>query len=76
MNHTARVNGQAEVVGEEDLRQRGMDLDVFDPDDNAALQQGLLIEVEEAYLHCPRALNFSSLWDTETIENNCRESPI
>lgn len=76
MNHTARVNGRAEVVGEEDLRQRGMDLDVFDPDDNAALQQGLLIEVEEAYPHCPRALNFSRLWDTEVIAANRDEPPV
>ena len=53
-----------------------MDLDVFDPDNNAALQQGLLIEVEEAYPHCPRALNFSRLWDTEVIAANRDEPPV
>ncbi|MBT4098445.1 MAG: pyridoxamine 5'-phosphate oxidase family protein [Gemmatimonadetes bacterium] len=74
MDYTARVNGQAEVVSEDDLRERGMDLNVFDPDDNAALQQGLLIKVEEAYPHCPRALKFSRLWDTEMISTN-RETP-
>ena len=74
MDYTARVNGQAEVVSEDDLRERGMDLNVFDPDDNAALQQGLMIKVEEAYPHCPRALKFSRLWDTEMISTN-RETP-
>ena len=47
-----------------------------EPDEYAQVLQGLLIAVEEAFLHCLQALNFSSLWDTETIENNCRESPI
>ena len=74
MDYTARVNGRAEVVSEDDLRERGMDLIVFDPDDNAALQQGLLIKVEESYPHCPRALKFSRLWDTQMISSN-RETP-
>ena len=74
MDYTARVNGRAEVVSEDDLRERGRDLNVFDPDDNAALQQGLLIKVEESYPHCPRALKFSRLWDTQMISSN-RETP-
>jgi hypothetical protein len=27
----------------------------------------LLIDVDESYSHCPRALKFSKLWDTEQI---------
>jgi PPOX class probable FMN-dependent enzyme len=73
---TVRVNGRAEVVDAAGLAQRGLSLEVFDPDDNAALQQGLLVEVEEAYSHCPRALTFSRLWDTETIEANRAEPPV
>mgnify|MGYP001409094603 CR=1 FL=1 len=38
--------------------------------------QGMLIEVEEAYTHCPRALNFSHLWDAEEIRKNKETSPI
>ncbi len=38
--------------------------------------QGLLVEVEEAFGHCPRALKFSNLWDAETIEQNRQESPV
>jgi hypothetical protein len=36
----------------------------------------MLIEVEEAYTHCPRALNFSHLWDAEEIGKNKETSPI
>ena len=76
VNKTARVNGIAQVVDAEEMARRSVELSVYDPDENAQMLQGLLIEVEEAYLHCPRALNFSSLWDTETIENNRREPPV
>lgn len=76
VNHTARVNGSAEVVDLETLADRGIELEVHDPDDNAALQQGLLITVDEAYGQCPRALAFSGLWNTETIGENRATSPI
>ena len=36
----------------------------------------MLIEVEEAYGHCPRALNFSHLWDLAEIDKNKSNSPI
>ena len=26
------------------------------------------VEIEEAYLHCPRAINYSKLWDTDNIK--------
>ena len=42
-------------------------MEVFNADDNAKILQGLLIDVEESYSHCPRALKFSKLWDTEQI---------
>ncbi len=73
---TARVNGTAQVVDDEDLKARGISMEVFDPDDNAALQQGLLIEVQEAYPHCTRALKFSRLWDTDVIDTNRTTPPV
>ncbi len=36
----------------------------------------MLIEVEEAYGHCPRALKFSHLWDGEEIAKNQSDPPI
>jgi PPOX class probable FMN-dependent enzyme len=68
-DQTARVNGNARVVGKEELEEYQMTLSVHWTDDNTKHLQGLLIEVEEAYTHCPRAFKFAGLWDTETIEN-------
>ena len=76
IDYTARVNGTAQVVDEADLKARGISMEVFDPDDNAALLQGLLVEVEEAYPHCPRALKFSHLWDTDVIATNVENPPV
>lgn len=74
-DHTARVNGRARVVKKEDLEQYEMTLSVQWTDDNTKHLQGLLIEVEEAYGHCPRAFKFANLWDPETIQNN-QANPI
>jgi hypothetical protein len=76
LDNTVRVNGSAQVVGRDELERRDMGLEVYQPDDNAKHLQGLLIEVEEAYGHCPRALKFSNLWDIETIESHKRTPPV
>jgi hypothetical protein len=65
---TVRVNGRVSVVEAEKGRLQGIASDVFDPDDNTRVQQGLLVEVDEALSHCPRAFTFSKLWDTESID--------
>lgn len=72
-DRTVRVNGSARIVDRNELDRQEIDLSVFQPDENARNLQGLLIEVEEAYGHCPRAYKFSNLWDTEQIARN-RES--
>lgn len=74
-DHTARVNGRARVVNKEELEQYEMTLSVQWTDDNTKNLQGLLIEVEEAYGHCPRAFKFANLWDPETIQEN-QANPI
>ena len=76
VNRTVRVNGTASVVDGEEMRRREIELAVHEPDENAMVLQGLLIEVEEAYGHCPRALNFSNLWDTDTIDRNRRQPSV
>ena len=76
VNHTARANGHAEVVDQQVLDERGIELSVYDPDEKAALQQGMLVTVHEAYGQCPRSLNFARLWDTDTIESHRSDSPI
>ena len=65
---TVRVNGRVSVLDAKEGRLQGIAANVFDPDDNTRIQQGLLVEVDEALGHCPRAFPFSKLWDTESID--------
>jgi len=76
LDRTARVNGSAEIVDLETLADRGITIEVHDPDDRAALEQGILITVDEAYSQCPRANRFAALWDIETIETNRAQTPL
>ena len=70
INETVRVNGKATIVGKEEMDRRHIQVALHDPDDRSHHLQGILIEVEEAYGHCPRAFKFSKLWDTEEIAAN------
>ena len=76
INDTVRVNGKASVVGKDELDRQSIELALYETDDNSRHLQGLLIEVEEAYSHCPRALKFSKLWDSEEVASNRTSPPI
>jgi PPOX class probable FMN-dependent enzyme len=76
VNETVRVNGQATIVDKPELERLNIALSLHYTDDNSKLLQGLLIEVEEAFAHCPRALKFSNLWDMETIGAHQAKRPI
>lgn len=69
-DRTVRVNGRARLVTEEEVRRHVDGLAVHWRDDNTKLLQGLLVEVEEAYGHCPRAFLFADLWNGEAIAAN------
>ena len=69
-DHTVRINGRARPIDQTEVKTLQTELSVYWHDDNTKLVQGLLIEVDEAYGHCTRALKFSNLWDVETIEKN------
>ena len=58
-----RVNGTMEFVSKEEHARLEVELEVHNPDDNSKVQQGIMVKLEEAYGHCPRALSFSKLWD-------------
>lgn len=73
-NSTVRVNGRVKVIDRSELN--GVQLEVFDPDQRAEVLQGLLLDVEESYSHCPRALKFSRLWDVEEISKNFAQPPV
>lgn len=72
---TVRVNGRVRVLDAQDGRLEGVAPEVFDPDDNTRVLQGILLEVDEAYAHCPRALTFSRLWDTQRIGESRATDP-
>jgi predicted pyridoxine 5'-phosphate oxidase superfamily flavin-nucleotide-binding protein len=76
VNDTVRVNGRVSIEDKEELVRREVELSLYEPDDNARHLQGIIIEVEESYGHCPRALNFSRLWDAQEIMANQAERPI
>ena len=67
---TVRVNGTVEIVSKEDLERYRVALEIDNPDDNSKVLQGLLVEVQEAYGHCPRALAFSDVWNEDRIRSN------
>jgi PPOX class probable FMN-dependent enzyme len=71
---TVRVNGRVTIVDKEAVARRhvafGDQPDVHYRDDNTMTLQGIVVEVEEAYTHCPRAFKFADLWNTEKIEAN------
>ena len=69
-DRTVRVNGRASVIENDEVRRQIGELSIHNPDEDAVLLQGLLIEVEEAYGHCPRSFSFADLWNTETIQTN------
>lgn len=72
---TVRVNGHARVIDT-----ASQDLDSTTPevlwrDDNTKVLQGLLVEVVEAYAHCPRAFLFAKLWDPDRLAENLATDP-
>jgi PPOX class probable FMN-dependent enzyme len=76
VNDTVRVNGTVRVVDKDALERQNLTLSLYNPDDNAKHLQGIVVEVEEAYGHCPRALKFSQLWDIDTIQANQEHRPV
>ena len=72
---TCRVNGRVRVVDASEGGLQGAAPEVFAADGNTRLLQGMLMEVDEAYSHCPRAFTFSRLWDSEGIERVRAQDP-
>ena len=76
VNDTVRVNGTVTIVSKEELERQKVELELYWTDDNSKHLQGIIINVEESYGHCPRAYNFAKLWDTDQIADNQTNRPI
>jgi hypothetical protein len=74
MDTTVRVNGRVTVVDKESFTQRVAAPELYWSDKNARFVQATIIQIDQAYFHCPRSFKFASLWDTETIQANSQRS--
>jgi len=59
MNETLRINGEARLTADEELRQR------FSVNERPALSV-LVVKIREVYLHCAKAFMRSKLWQPES----------
>jgi PPOX class probable FMN-dependent enzyme len=66
-DETLRVNGRASVVTDEKLLERCAV-------NGKVPKLGILVAVEEAYLHCAKAFRRSKLWDPASLQNR-KEMP-
>ena len=76
INDTVRVNGKVSIVNKEELEKQNVELSLYERDANSKHLQGMLVEVEESYGHCPRALKFSNRWGAEEIAKNKATLPF
>jgi PPOX class probable FMN-dependent enzyme len=63
-----RVNGTVRIVDKDELERHDVEESMSHPDGNRDVLQGIVVQVQEAYGHCPRAINYSDLWNTAAIE--------
>ncbi len=70
VNETFRVNGKATISTEPELMEHCVV-------DGKLPKSVMVISIEEAYIHCSRALNRSELWNPDTTEflANAKEVP-
>ena len=65
-----RVNGRVSTVTREELDRHQVEESMYNPDGYRGVQQGIVVEIEESFGHCPRALSYSDFWDPTRIQTN------
>jgi len=68
ISEVVRVNGRASIISKEDVDEYDAAETMHHPLGDRDVLQGIILEVEEAYGHCPRALSYSDLWNAGVIE--------
>ena len=76
VNDVVRVNGRVTIIDRAELENLDVHVSLFEMDERAQHLQGIMIEVDESYTHCPRAFKFSDAWNTDTITENIKNRPI
>jgi predicted pyridoxine 5'-phosphate oxidase superfamily flavin-nucleotide-binding protein len=67
IDKTVRVNGYVKELSPEALEKIVSQPEVFNPDKKVNFAFGLLVTINESYLHCPRSLKFADIWNEEAI---------
>ena len=67
------MNGTVEIVDRSALDELQIELQVFNPDENAKILQGVVVHMSRSHTDIvPRALAFSRFWDPDRIAENSR----
>lgn len=69
ISEVVRVNGRASIISKEEVDEYDAAETMHHSLGDRDVLQGIILEVEEAYGHCPRALSYSDLWNTDVIED-------
>jgi hypothetical protein len=70
IDKTVRVNGYMKEISPEAIEKIVSQPEVFNPDKKVNFAFGLLVTINESYLHCPRSLKFADIWNEESILKN------
>jgi len=67
---TVRVNGRVRRIDAEEVRKLVAEPEISWTDHNSGLVQGIVIDIDQTYFHCPRSFKFADLWNTEIQQKN------
>lgn len=76
VNAIARVNGTVDILRKGDYSFDSLAPEIFRPDERSKVLQAIRVNVMQSYSHCPRAMGFAKLWDTDAINRNKQTPPI
>lgn len=68
LSEVVRVNGRVKIAGRDELDRENVEHSMAHPKGDREVQQAIVVEVEEAYGHCPRAINYADLWNIEELQ--------
>ncbi|MEA2642144.1 MAG: uncharacterized protein QOF51_3538 [Chloroflexota bacterium] len=72
IGEVARVNGRVSIVDRTQFDQHDVDAGTAHPAGHREVLQGIVIEVAEAYGHCPKAVTYGNIWDADQIARGKR----
>lgn len=74
VNITARVNGRVRRIDAAAVREVVPEPELSWSDAKSVVIQGLLLDIDQAYFHCPRSFQFADLWNPDVQRENAQKS--